>query len=127
MKIFSLETKTHLAVWSVVLGLAIVSGLYVMSETPLFDGGLARPTTYTNTNCLDSLNNCGFAYDPYNLLKADYGWPVKFKNHDGFSFPPSTQEIIMYEWHLAFVFDFVFWSLFIFIMLLIAKKYKNHA
>lgn len=113
MKIFSLESKISLAVWSLILGLVVTLVLYILSQRVVTAGAGGVPT-----NCLGAYTNCLLSF-----TKTDYGWPFHFYDSNlGYSLTPdNTQPINL----LNLIYDLAFWILSAFVILFVIKNLKN--
>jgi ABC-type dipeptide/oligopeptide/nickel transport system permease component len=116
MKIFSLQSKTSLVAWSVVLGVLITTGLYVKN---LVD----RPVLCYNipgVNCFETEERIDKYYN------TDYGWPIKFfkynENHASIEIGPIFyNQVLKY----SFIFNTLFWFLVIAIVLSLLRYFRN--
>jgi hypothetical protein len=112
MKIFSLQSKTYLAVWSVVLGVLInlflfyPIFLFAHSETPAI--GLPMPGIITDPKCFPygcpSLNPNPIA-----------GWPVQYFKADIYNNSILTKLLL----------NLLFWILAVYIILNLIRYFKT--
>ena len=115
MKIFSLQSKTGLVVWSAVLGFAFnFVGLIfsTINHWVDFESGKANPSILAGSSHLIS-------------IKCDYGFPFRFYDKlisFGGHVPVETgiKPIWFYFW-----IDSVFWILVVFIILLIIRYFRK--
>jgi hypothetical protein len=118
MKIFSLESKTSLVGWSVVLG-SMISLL----------GFITIRTTYQQDFC--TLKSTDFytshpTYDcpPGRLINTvdSYGWPFQVKNTNDY-YPAELSPNVFFE--KEFFLDFIFWTCVTFIILSLGRYFRK--
>ena len=105
MKIFSLQSKISLVLWSVILGFLLGLAMLPLSIKP--DGQIASDCnnlvilSKTATSTTGSITDC--------LPASSFGWPIAASQTNGIYF---------------LILDFIFWILAVFISLSLIRYFK---
>lgn len=114
MKIFSLQSKTGLVAWSVVLGLLVSLTLYIVSQISI--NVTVNCIPQPGLGCLDDLG--GYT------KKVDYGWPIKYHAYNlTYDYSISVFYIILDKY--SFVLNSFFWIAVVFYILRIVRYFRK--
>jgi hypothetical protein len=112
MKIFSLQSRTNLWAWSVVLAFIIDLVLYAVSQIEI----TVKQTCSSGMGCLDYLG--GYR------RTIDLGWPFKFHGYV-LPYDPSTSAGYIILVQYSFILNLLFWILVSLIILSLIRYFRN--